>query len=217
MGNEVTYALVAAYDHERKILEEVVGVEKRDEFYAKVDAEREKNKIAVFDSNNAYGLYYKLEVMRKDELDSGYICGLDGVDVLTDKVKTDMVFIKKDDPNRYKYRLLGIQLNLPYVTIQSTEGPTDPMGTYFYESDLAFMNQFLDKIKNDSSDDEIKEVLSGYLTPSMHDLYWKEQKDKYATIDKFLLNNGINAKDFIMYMRQLMMPKFGYGGTLIPF
>jgi hypothetical protein len=78
------------------------------------------------------------------------------------------------------------------------------------------MNQFLDKIKNDSSDVEIKEVLNGYLTPSMHDLYWKEQKDKYATIDKFLLNNGINAKDFIMYMRQLMMPKFGYGGTLIP-
>ncbi|MEE3415562.1 MAG: hypothetical protein VZR53_09360, partial [Prevotella sp.] len=134
-----------------------------------------------------------------------------------DKVKTDMVFIKKDDPNRHKYILLGTQLNLPYVTIQSTEGPTDPLGTYFYESDLAFMNQFLDKIKKDSSDDEIKEVLNGYLTPSMHDLYWKEQKDKYTTIKKFLLNNGISAEDFIMYIRQLMMPKFGYGGTLIPF
>jgi hypothetical protein len=216
MDNEVTYALVAAYDHERKILEEVVGVDRRDELYEKVDAEREKNKIAVYDSNNAYGLYYRLEVMRKDELEDGYICGLDGVDVLTDKVKTDMVFIKKDDPNRHKYILLGTQLNLPYVTIQSTEGPTDPLGTYFYESDLAFMNQFLDKIKKDSSDVEIKEVLSGYLTPSMHDLYWKAQEDKYSTINKFLLNNGISAKDFIMYMRQLMMPKFGYGGTLIP-
>ena len=217
MDNKVTYALVAIYDQERKILEEAAGEEKRDELYEKVDAEREKNKIAVLDSNNAYGLYYRLEVMRKDELESEYSCSLDSVDVLTDKAKTDMVFIKKDDPNRYKYRLLGIQLNLPYVTIQSTGVPTDLIGTYFYESDLSFMNQFLDKIENDSTDTEIKEILKGYLIPSMHDLYWKAQEDKYATIDKFLLNNGISAKDFIMYMRQLMMPKFGYGGTLIPF
>ena len=217
MEDTIVYALVTIYDQERKILEEAAGEEKRDEFYERVDAEREKNKIAVLDSNNAYGLYYRLEVMRKDELESEYSCSLDSVDVLTDKVKTDMVFIKKDDPNRYKYRLLGIQLNLPYVTIQSTEVPTDLIGTYFYESDLAFMNQFLDKIENDSTDTEIKEILKGYLIPSMHDLYWKAQEDKYATIDKFLLNNGISAKDFIMYMRQLMMPKFGYGGTLIPF
>ena len=218
MDNEITYALVAVYDYERKILlEEVSGAEKRDELYEKVDAEREKNKIAVLDSNNAYGLYYSLEVMRKSELEAKYSCSLDNVDVLTDKVKTDMVLLKKDEPNRHKYILLGAQLNLPYITIRSTEGPIEPIGTYFYESDLAFMNQFLDKIKDDSTDAEIREVLNDYLIPSMHDLYWKAQEDKYATIDKFLLNNGINAKDFIMYMRQLMMPKFGYGGALIPF
>ena len=217
MNNEVTYALVAVYDHDRKILEEAAGEEKRDEFYERVDTEREKNKIAVFDSNNAFGLYYNLDVMRKSDVESSYCCSLDGVDVLTDKVKTDMVLIEKDAPNRHKYILLGTHLNLPYITIRSTEGPVEPIGTYFYESDLAFMNQFLDKIENDSTDAEIKEVLRDYLTPSMHDLYWKAQEDKYATIDKFLLNNGINAKDFIMYMRQLMMPKFGYGGTLIPF
>ena len=218
MDNEITYALVAVYDYERKILlEEVSGAENRDKLYEKVDAEREKNKIAVLDSNNAYGLYYSLEVMRKSELEVKYSCSLDYVDVLTDKVKTDMVLLKKDEPNRHKYILLGSQLNLPYITIRSTEGPTDPIGTYFYESDLTFMNQFLDKIKNDSTDTEIREVLNDYLTPSMHDLYWKAQEDKYATIDKFLLNNGINTKDFIMYMRQRMGPILGYRGALIPF
>jgi len=217
MDNEITYALVATYDQERKVLEEGTGTERRDKLYEKVDAEREKNNIEVFDSNNAYGLYYRLEVMRKSDLESGYSCSLNGVDVLTDKVKTDMILLKKDDPNRHKYILLGTQLNVPYITIQSPEGYTDPIGTYFYESDLAFMNQFLDKIKDDPTNAEIKEVLSGYLTPSMHDLYWKAQKDKYTTIDKFLLNNGINAKDLIMYLRQLMMPIPGYKGALIPF
>lgn len=56
MNNEVTYALVAAYDHERKILEEVVGVERRDELYEKVDAEREKNKIAVYDGQQIHDI-----------------------------------------------------------------------------------------------------------------------------------------------------------------
>lgn len=218
MDNEITYALVAVYDYERKILlEEVSGAEKRDELYEKVDAEREKNKIAVLDSNNAYGLYYSLEVMRKSELEAEYSCSLDNVDVLTDKVKTDMVLLKKYEPNRHKYILLGAQLNLPYITIRSTEGPIEPIGTYFYGSDLAFMNQFLDKIKDDSTDAEIREILSDYLTPSMHDLYWKAQEDKYAMIDKFLLNNGINTEDFIMYMRQRMRPILGYKGALIPF
>ena len=218
MDNDITYALVAIYGDERKVLEEGVGEEKRDEFYERVDAEREKNKIEVFNSNNASSLYYTLSVMRKDDFDpDDYSIILDNVDVLTDKVKTDMVFLEEDDPNKYKYLALANPLTLPYITIRSTEFPNHKLGTYFYESDLAFMNQFLDKIKNDSTDDEIKEVLSGYLAPSMHDLYWKEQEEKYAVLDKLLLDNGISVKDFRMYARRLLMPGPGYSGSLIPF